>query len=152
MKKHYVKPMMVGEEFLANEFVSTCGDTEYGVYKFTCNAGGGANGGLYIGKSHTATEYWGIVPIICGCGVNHGNSVPSGTYWSRVSNSASSYHACNDTHETSVRDEYKEGIFDPDTDHTNGNEIECLIWYHNGSYQGHASTGLTRDQWEVLKS
>lgn len=130
MKKHYVKPVMIGETFLADEFVSACGDTEYGVYKFTCTAGGGEYGGLYIQK----TSSW------------------YGTYWDRVSSGYDSYHACNDTHETSVWDEYKEGIFDPDTDHDNGNEIPCLIWYHNGRYQGHASTGLTRDEWEVLKS
>ena len=120
---------MICEDFSPNEYVSACGDTEYGVYKFTCTAGGGEYGGLYI------EETWG----------GH-------TYWKRVSSGPTSYHACNDTHETSVRDEYKEGIFDPDTDHGNNNEIPCLIWYHDGRYQGHASTGLTRDEWEVLKS
>ena len=130
MKKHYVKPIMTGEEFLAEEFVSACGDTEYGVYKFTCNAGDGKEGGLYIGQQ----SFNGV------------------TYWKRVSSGSKSYHACNDTHETSVWDEYREGIFDPDTDHNNGNEIPCLIWYHLGQYTGHASEGLTRDEWEVLKS
>lgn len=130
MKKHYVKPMMLGEEFLANEFVSACGDTEYGVYEFTCTAGDGKDGGLYIRKT----------------------SIFGGTYWDMVSTTSKSYHACNDKHETSVWDDYKEGIFDSDTNHENGNEIPCLIWYHGGRYMGHASTGLTREEWEVLKS
>lgn len=129
MLRTWEAPKIIVEEFVPNEYVSACGDTEYGVYKFTCNAGGGEYGGLYVLR----------------------NSM-FGSYYERVSSGTKSYHACNETHETSVRDDYVEGIFDPDTNHNNGNEVDCLIWYHNGKYQGHASTGLTRDEWEVLKS
>ena len=38
MKRAYVRPTMVGERFVANEYVAACGDTEYGKYKFTCDA------------------------------------------------------------------------------------------------------------------
>lgn len=41
MKRTYVRPTMVGERFVANEYVAACGDTEYGKYKFICDAGGG---------------------------------------------------------------------------------------------------------------
>ena len=37
MKRAYVRPTMVGERFVANEYVAACGDTEYGKYKFTCH-------------------------------------------------------------------------------------------------------------------
>ena len=29
MKRTYVRPTMVGERFVANEYVAACGDTEY---------------------------------------------------------------------------------------------------------------------------
>ena len=37
MKRAYVRPTMVGERFVANEYVAACGGTEYGKYKFECN-------------------------------------------------------------------------------------------------------------------
>lgn len=52
MKKQYVKPSMVGERFVANEFCSSCGATGEKVYKFVCNAPDGVvyyknNGNLH---------------------------------------------------------------------------------------------------------
>lgn len=38
MKRAYVRPTMVGERFVANEYVAACGDSGK-VYKFECNAG-----------------------------------------------------------------------------------------------------------------
>ena len=38
MKRAYVRPTMVGERFVANEYVAACGDSGV-VYKFDCNAG-----------------------------------------------------------------------------------------------------------------
>ena len=40
MKRAYVRPTMVGERFVANEYVAACGDKGT-VYKFKCDAGGG---------------------------------------------------------------------------------------------------------------
>ena len=40
MKKDYVTPTMVCEEFAANEYVAACGD-EHKIYKFVCDAPGG---------------------------------------------------------------------------------------------------------------
>ena len=37
MKRAYVRPTMVGERFVANEYVAACGDQNK-VYKFKCNA------------------------------------------------------------------------------------------------------------------
>lgn len=38
MKRAYVRPTMVGERFVANEYVAACGDSGT-VYNFVCNAG-----------------------------------------------------------------------------------------------------------------
>lgn len=43
MKRAYVRPTMVGERFVANEYVAACGDIEHGNYKFECNAPGVLN-------------------------------------------------------------------------------------------------------------
>lgn len=40
MKRAYVRPTMVGERFVANEYVAACGDKGT-VYKFNCDAPGG---------------------------------------------------------------------------------------------------------------
>ena len=37
MKRTYVRPTMVGERFVANEYVAACGDKNK-VYKFQCDA------------------------------------------------------------------------------------------------------------------
>ena len=39
--KRYVRPMMDAQMFVANEFVTTCGDSGT-IYKFECDAPGGA--------------------------------------------------------------------------------------------------------------
>ena len=57
MKKNYVTPTMVCEEFAANEYVAACGD-ENRVYKFECNA---PDGPLYAtdsqGKGYSGADY-----------------------------------------------------------------------------------------------
>lgn len=47
MKRAYVRPTMVGERFVANEYVAACGDKGK-VYKFKCDAGGGKSGKVYL--------------------------------------------------------------------------------------------------------
>ena len=57
MKKEYVAPTMVCEEFAANEYVAACGD-ENRVYKFVCDA---PDGPLYAkdsqGKGYQGADY-----------------------------------------------------------------------------------------------
>lgn len=38
MKKAFTMPKIVVEQFVPNEYVSACGDTEYGKYLFECDA------------------------------------------------------------------------------------------------------------------
>lgn len=56
MKREYVRPMMRGEIFVAEECVAACGDTEYGKYLFTCDAPGGR---LYYYNNRGRAEYIG---------------------------------------------------------------------------------------------
>lgn len=56
MKREYVRPMMRGEIFVAEECVAACGDTEYGKYLFTCDAPGGS---LYYYNNRGKAQYIG---------------------------------------------------------------------------------------------
>lgn len=126
MKKKYVKPTIIGERFIPNEYCVSCSDTEGGAkYKFVCDAGDGVYGGLYDEN------------------------------WNLKSNSYNSYHACDDTHESSTTDLYYLGYFDPDRNHTNGNELKVYIWEHPEyiPFYGwvtnrHATTNIHKETWE----
>ncbi len=45
--RNWERPMAVVDAFVANEFVSACGD-ENKEYLFTCDAGGGDHGNVYL--------------------------------------------------------------------------------------------------------
>ena len=47
MKKRYERPSAYIEEFTPNEYVAACGD-ENKVYMFTCDAGGGKSGDVWL--------------------------------------------------------------------------------------------------------
>lgn len=126
MKKVYEAPVVHLEQFVANEYIAACGDTEYGVYKFECDGGGGVYGGLYD------------------------------LDWNRISRSWNSYHACGETHDATTQDEFIRGYFDPDWNHKNGNEIEVYIWLETDRrghvIDKHATEDLDREHWTVDKS
>ena len=47
MKRVWCRPQTVVQKFEANEYVAACGDSGT-VYKFTCDAGGGKSGTVYL--------------------------------------------------------------------------------------------------------
>ena len=129
MKKNYVRPTMVGERFVADEFVAACGDTEYGVYKFKCDAG--------ASKPNYNTVYY-ETNNQPGLQQKGKNSDYHKTDW---------YHACGITHEASVKDEFIDGYcITPE-----GKTLSVVIWTEGGT-NVHCTTLLNRDSWEVAKS
>lgn len=131
--KKYIKPVMDGQLFAANEYVGACTVLESGVgdtYYFVCDAGDGVRGGLY-------SEDW----------------------KTRISSDWNSYHACGDVHESPVdANIYVKGWFDPDRNHDNGNEIPVYIWLEQGTscsifgcttgtVNKHATKNLNQDTW-----
>ena len=56
MKKAFDMPKIVVEQFVPNEYVAACGDTEYGVYKFKCDAPAGP---LYYYNRNGIAQYLG---------------------------------------------------------------------------------------------
>lgn len=126
MKRAYVRPTMVGERFVANEYVAACGDTEYGKYKFTCDAGGGVSGDVYResnGKPGFQKGY-------------------GGDEW------LGGYHACGTTHEASTTDDFQNGYYIPD----GGDAVDVIIWRGKRGDNIHCTTNLNRDSWETTKS
>lgn len=131
MKRAYVRPTMVGERFVANEYVAACGDTEYGKYKFTCDAGGGVSGDVYResnGKPGFQKGYGGF-----GYGGDE---------------SLEGYHACGTTHEANTTDDFQNGYYIPD----GGDAVDVIIWRGKRGDNIHCTTNLNRDSWETTKS
>lgn len=131
MKRAYVRPTMVGERFVANEYVAACGDTEYGKYKFTCDAGGGVSGDVYResnGKPGFQKGY-----ALFGYG---GDECLGG------------YHACGTTHEANTTDDFQNGYYIPD----GGDAVDVIIWRGKRGDNIHCTTNLNRDSWETTKS
>ena len=131
MKRAYVRPTMVGERFVANEYVAACGDTEYGKYKFTCDAGGGVSGDVYResnGKPGFQKGYG-----LFGYGGDEG---------------LGGYHACGTTHEANTTDDFQNGYYIPD----GGDAVDVIIWRGKRGDNIHCTTNLNRDSWETTKS
>ena len=126
--REYVRPMMDSEVFAANEYFSACGD-ENKVYKFTCEAGGGGNGTVYLDSNHNGE--WDLV----------GDQILT----------LAGYHACGATHEAPTTDDFQEGFF------ITGvlppyNVEKVIVWRgENGDYV-HCTTNLDMDSWQTAKS
>lgn len=89
MKRTYVRPTMVGERFVANEYVAACG-VENKVYKFTCDA---PEGKLYYYPKSDGEI----------------NGVYTGTGWPIY---IGSYHPCHAEHEASATSGFYDGFVD----------------------------------------
>jgi len=127
MARSYRKPMMNVEKFVANEYVAACGD-ENKVYKFTCDAGGGVSGRVYLETNGKE----GFQPGFMGIG---GDS-----YLSR-------YHACGTTHEASTTDEFLKGYYI-----VNGTVTPVIVWRGEEGDNTHCTTNLDMNSWTTAKS
>lgn len=63
-KMTWTRPVTEVQQFAANEYVAACGDTEYGVYKFKCDA---PRGTLYYFEGDSAKKLGRYHP----CGETH---------------------------------------------------------------------------------
>ena len=133
MKKVYVAPTMVCEEFAANEYVAACGDSGV-VYKFKCNAGNrGDDYNVYLADG---TPY-----------------ATSGRDSGGCKRDYDSYSPCGDTHEAESDSVflkgymYKQGRWGSNT----GDKIEVMIWTDNYT-DVHCTDKLNMNSWETAKS
>lgn len=131
-RRTWTRPLTEVQKFEANEYVAACHDWNT-VYKFTCDAGGGAWGDVYT---------------------DDGTNLTPGR--SRY------YHACDATHEASTQDEFIRGYYiqNGGNDETgywtlfgwkDYPKTSVIIWTDGGT-DVHCTTNLNQDSWETAKS
>lgn len=129
MKKEWVRPLTIVDQFVPNEYVAACGDMNK-VYKFTCDAEGG-------------TLYY--FPVSDGMidGVYTGNS---------LAEKLGSYHPCGKTHEARVTDGFYDGFVDYNRNRTMDSGEGVIVWRGPNGRNGHATQNLNMSEWETAKS
>lgn len=136
MKKSYESPKAYVEEFTPNEYVAACGESGT-TYKFTCDAGGGESGTVYL-------ETNGQEGLQTGRG---GDQYLSG------------YHACGTTHEAESTDDFLKGYFVTEKyvgwwpmGHYETKTENVIVWRGPQNNNTHCTTKLNMDDWETAKS
>lgn len=125
--RNWERPMVVVDTFAANEFVSTCGDQNK-EYLFTCDAGGGQSGSVYLETNGRPGFQAGFLGL-------GGDRYLSG------------YHACGTTHTAKTTDEFQEGYYIRDRKVTN-----VIVWRGEKGDNTHCTTNLDKNEWTTVKS
>lgn len=129
MKRTYVRPTMVGERFVANEYVAACGESGK-VYKFECNAPGG---NLYYYPNSDGKingEYTG-----------HGRAIELGNY-----------NPCGARHKANATDGFYDGFVDYNKNGRQDKGEGVIVWRGSYGLNGHATTYLDMSKWQTAKS
>lgn len=129
MKRTYVRPTMVGERFVANEYVAACGESGK-VYKFECNAPGGK---LYYYPNSDGKingEYTG-----------HGRAIKLGNY-----------NPCGARHKANATDGFYDGFVDYNENGRQDKGEGVIVWRGSYGLNGHATTYLDMSKWQTAKS
>ena len=131
MARSYRKPMMNVEKFVANEYVAACGESGV-VYKFTCDAGGGVSGDVFLetnGKPGLQTAWRG--------GDKH----------------LGGYHACGTTHEAESTDSFLNGYYVVDGGWFEEDTVTpVIVWRGPRGNNIHCTENLDMSKWETAKS
>ena len=132
MKRAYVRPTMVGERFVANEYVAACGE-ENKVYKFNCDAPGGT---LYYYPSSDGT--------IDGKYTGTDRAIRLG-----------GYRPCDAKHEASTTGDFCDGFVDYNNNRIPDDGEGVIVWIEKKKWpfvDWHATTNLNMNSWETAKS
>ncbi len=128
--RNWERPMTVVDTFVANEFVSACGDN-HKVYNFKCNAGEeGHKYNVYYYDNHNRKHYI-------------ASKIPFAAQFD-------SYHPCNATHEASTKDEFINGYID-DQSTWKDEKMPVVIWTDRGT-NVHCTKILNTSEWTTSKS
>ena len=128
--RNWERPMTVVDTFVANEFVSACGDN-HKVYNFKCNAGEeGHKYNVYYYDNHNRKHYI-------------ASEIPFAAQFD-------SYHPCNATHEASTKDEFINGYID-DQSTWKDEKMPVVIWTDRGT-NVHCTKILNTSEWTISKS
>lgn len=144
MKKVYEKPVMIAEEFSANECVTACGDSGT-VYNFKCDAGSQ--------RSKYNVYFDNGTP----------NDTSDDTAWTTNDDDwkqklapnrefGKSYQPCGTTHEANAKDDFLTGyMYKQFKGQDSGQPISVIVWTE-GDTNTHCTTELDMTQWETAKS
>ena len=141
MKKAYVKPSMESEEFVPNTYVAACGDSGT-TYLFTCDAGGGYSGNVYV-------ESNGVAGLQTDGEWIPGTGWGDWGHWQSADRSLGGYHACGTKHEADSDDEFLNGYYVP---YGSSRVTDVIIWRGPYNNNVHCTTNLNMDSWEIAKS
>ena len=127
--RNWERPMTVVDTFVANEFVSACGD-KGAIYKFECDAPGGRlyyypeSDGQIDGK-HDSKDYHRFL---------------------------GDYHPCGAKHEAPKTDGFYDGFVDYNWNTKQDPGEGVIVWRGRKQNNGHATTKLDMNSWETAKS
>lgn len=130
--RNWEKPMVVVDAFVANEFVSACGD-KGAIYKFECDA---PAGNLYY--------YWNSDGKIDG--VHDPND--------RSRHNLGGYYPCGATHQAPKTDAFYDGFVDRNHNRRQDDGEGVIVWIERTwlGDNGHATTQLNMNEWQTAKS
>lgn len=129
-KNVWVQPQTAVQQFVANEYVAACGDTNY-EYLFKCDAMGGITGTVFYSDGDDKFEPF-------------GDDRWMGT----------GYQACGDKHKTEVGDEFIEGWYVTGWSAMTGGGLytKVMIWKGEDGNNIHCTKELDMKKWETAKS
>lgn len=128
-RRVWTRPLTEVQKFEANEYVAACGDSGT-TYLFTCDAGGGRSGSVYL-------ETNGRPGLQTGWG---GDRYLSG------------YYACGTKHEADSDDEFLDGYYVTTDWHGQQDVTQVIVWRGPWGDNTHCTTNLDKDSWETAKS
>ena len=130
MKRAYVRPTMVGERFVANEYVAACHDQNR-VYKFKCDAQ------KWTGL--TGSTVW----------LNGPDGQPETSDDVRLG----SYGRGGAEHEAKTTDEFYKGYLKKNIlGAPTGKRMDVIVWRGEDENNIHCTTNLDMNEWETAKS
>lgn len=137
--KVWKRPRTEVQKFEANEYVAACGS---GTIKFTCDAGGGKSGTVYI-------EDNGVEGL-----QTHGEWIGGlfDGYWQKGDTSLGGYHACGTTHEADSTDEFLQGYYVTTSWWGTTTTTDVIVWRGPNGDNVHCTTNLNMDEWETTRS
>lgn len=128
--RNWERPMAVVDAFVANEFVSACGDQNK-VYKFKCNAQN------WTGLS--GSTVW----------LNGPDGKPETSDDIRLG----SYGKCGAEHEAKKTDEFSLGYLKKNIlGYPAGKRLDVIVWRGENGDDIHCTTNLDMNTWETVKS
>lgn len=148
-KKMWVAPQMEGMEFFAGEYCESVCGTDNVLYNFTCDAGGGKKGWVWL-------EDNGVEGLQKESGTANGKRYEAdycyaGNDWDAE---FAYYHACGATHQASAKDPFLDGYYQEYSSRygLTGEVQKVIVWKGENQDDVHCTTQLDMNKWTTAKS